>query len=232
MNRHAWIVAVTGAAVLAAGVGVYSGAFNVAADSPHWSTTSRLIALMRDRSIAVRADGRIVPNLADRDLIATGAEHYSEMCTGCHLAPGVTNSELRQGLYPPPPDFSAGTSLRPAEAFWVIKHGIKMSAMPAWGRTHDDGTIWAIVAFLQQLPTLDSKDYAMLTAAPATADHDHDAAAHDHDHNAGSHDEGADRAATELGGTTMGTASAVEHVHAHSSGNEHRADSGETRPRT
>jgi mono/diheme cytochrome c family protein len=184
---------------LAAGAVVYSGAFNVAADSPHWSATSRVIALMRDRSIAVRADGQTVPNLADRDLIAMGAEHYSEMCTGCHLAPGITNSELRHGLYPVPPDLGAGTSLRPAEAFWVIKHGIKMSAMPAWGGTHDDETIWAIVAFLRQLPMLDAKEYAALTGAPHSADHDHDA---------NSHDEGANRPATEPGETTLDQASA------------------------
>ena len=209
-------MAVAGAAALAAGVGAYSGAFNVAADSPHWNATSRVIALMRDRSIAIRADGQPVPNLADRDLIAIGAGHYSEMCTGCHLAPGITNSELRQGLYPVPPDFSAGTSLRPAEAFWVIKHGIKMSAMPAWGGTHDDETIWAIVAFLQQLPTLDAKQYASLTEAPDTADHDHDVDDHDHEHR----------------GTTMDQAPAVEHVHAHANGNEHRAESGEMSPNT
>jgi mono/diheme cytochrome c family protein len=185
MNSFSPIVAVAGAAVLAAGVGAYSGAFNVAADAPHWSATSRVIAFLRDRSIAVRADGQTVPNLADRHLIATGAEHYAEMCTACHLAPGVTNSELRQGLYPPPPDLTAGTSLRPVEAFWVVKHGIKMSGMPAWGRTHDDQTIWAIVAFLQQLPTLDSKEYAALTRAPDTVDHDHDAHGHAHEHDAG-----------------------------------------------
>jgi hypothetical protein len=35
-------------------------------------------------------------------------------------------------------------------AFWTIKHGIKMSAMPAWGKTLDDVTIWNLVAFLRQ----------------------------------------------------------------------------------
>lgn len=170
------------AAVLLAGVGAsaYFGAFNVAADAPHSAVTSRTLALMRDRSIAVRAADLTVPNLANRDLIATGAEHYSAMCAGCHLAPGIASSELRVGLYPEPPDLSAGTSLRPAEAFWVIKHGIKMSAMPAWGGTHDDATIWAIVAFVQQLPTLDANAYAALTRQSGAADHEHQHADHDH----------------------------------------------------
>lgn len=181
-KRAAWIasiLAVTGASAVG---WTCLGQYSVAADVPHWGLTSRVLALVRDRSIAAGAAGLTVPDLADRDLIARGAEHYSEMCTGCHLAPGVTTSALRQGLYPAPPDFSAGISLRPAEAFWVIKHGIKLSAMPAWGSTHDDEAIWAIVAFLQQLPTLDANEYSALTGEPDAVDDDHEAGEHDHEH--------------------------------------------------
>lgn len=218
------------AAVLLAVVGAsaYFGAFNVAADAPHSGLTSKALALMRDRSIAARAADLTVPNLANRDLISAGAEHYSAMCTGCHLAPGMTDSELRQGLYPAPPDFSAGTSLRPAEAFWVIKHGIKMSAMPAWGGTHDDNTIWAVVAFLQQLPTLDAKAYTALTGEPDAVNHDHEADDHyhDHEHSAGALNEEANRAAAKSGETTMYQTAIAEHGHSHPNVNEHHPDSG------
>lgn len=215
MNRLSWIATVAGAAVLAAGVFVYSGVFNVAADSPHWEVALRVIELVRDRSIAVRTDGQTVPDLKDRDLIATGAEHYAEMCTDCHLAPGMTNSALRQGLYPVPPDLTAARSLQPAETFWIIKHGIKMSAMPAWGHTHDDETIWAIVACLQQLPTLDTEQYAALTGAPNARDHGHDTGHHDPQHGAYPHDTPAGGAVTDPGGATMDQASAADHVHKH-----------------
>lgn len=132
------LLGVGAAIVVIIGVSIYFGAFNLAADAPSWSATSRAIEFARDRSIAMRASGLTVPNLADRDLIAIGARHYAEMCTDCHLAPGVADTELRQGLHPVPPDFTNGTTRRPAESFWVIKHGIKMTAMPAWGVTHDD----------------------------------------------------------------------------------------------
>ena len=72
------------------------------------------------------------------------------MCVGCHLAPGIENSEIRVGLYPKPPVLSEARGLNPGNAFWIIKHGIKMSAMPAWGATHDDDSIWAMVAFVQE----------------------------------------------------------------------------------
>jgi len=231
MNRFLVpILGVAATALAMLGASAYFGPFNVAADVPHSDLTSRAIALVRDRSIAAEAADLTVPNLADRDLITLGAEHYSEMCTGCHLAPGITTSELRQGLYPAPPDFSARISLRPAEAFWVIKHGIKMSAMPAWGGTHDDRTIWAMVAFLQQLPTLDAKAYAALTGAPDAADRDHDASDQDHDHNVALHDVPANCSPAEPGETTMGRPSAAADVHTHANGNEHRPDAGEVRP--
>jgi hypothetical protein len=51
----------------------------------------------------------------------------------------------------------------PAEQFWIIKHGLKMTGMPAWGRTHDDESLWAIVAFLRQLPNLNVDQYRALT---------------------------------------------------------------------
>ena len=53
---------------------------------------------------------------------------------------------------------------QPGRIFGVIKHGIKASGMPAWGKTHDDQRIWAMVAFIKQLPTLTPNQYQVLTA--------------------------------------------------------------------
>src|SRR4249919_1659301 len=137
-----------GAAICAlAAIVIYLGIFDVAADVPHSAFASSVIELVRDRSIAARSKDIQVPPLDNLKLIEEGARHYAEMCAGCHLAPGQKQSELRNGLYPKPPDLTARFQATPAEEFWVIKHGIKMSAMPAWGAAHDDSTIWAIVAF-------------------------------------------------------------------------------------
>jgi mono/diheme cytochrome c family protein len=156
----AGVLAVGAVAVLTI---AYTGAYNVAADDPHWDLTSRALAWSRDRAIAVRSGDVVAPDLTDPDLIALGAEHYAAMCEGCHLTPGGRDNELRQGLYPKPPDLSKDRQRQPAETFWIVKHGIKMSGMPAWGVTHDDESIWGLVAFLQQLPTLDAEAYQALT---------------------------------------------------------------------
>jgi hypothetical protein len=65
---------------------VYAGTFNVAADERHWTLTERVIGSVRERSIAVRARGLQAPSLDSPQLIAMGAEHYAQMCAGCHLS--------------------------------------------------------------------------------------------------------------------------------------------------
>lgn len=159
------IVAILTAVLLLLGcVFVLSGLYNMAADQPHSRLVLTLIQTLRDRSIAAHAVGINAPKLDDPALIAEGAEHYAGMCTGCHLAPGKHDSEIRPGLYPRPPNLTERRGRAPAQDFWIIKHGIKLSAMPAWGTTHDDAAIWGIVAFLQKMPTLSIAEYQELTA--------------------------------------------------------------------
>jgi mono/diheme cytochrome c family protein len=153
-------IAVSGG-VLAA-VLVYSGAYNIAADEPHWEAVYRLIETVRDRSIAVRAGHIQPPEMNDPARIARGAKDYAEMCVECHLAPGIEQSEIRQGLYPKPPKLTEQVNTSPAELFWVIKHGIKMTAMPAWGPTHEDARLWDIVTFVRKLPSITPEEYQML----------------------------------------------------------------------
>ena len=138
---------------------VYFGAFNIAADDPHWSITNRMLELVRNRSIAVRASDLVVPDLQDAKQISSGAGNYNSMCASCHLAPGMGDTELSLGLYPAPPSYKMMAQFDPKTSFWSIKHGIKMTGMPAWGKSMQDQYIWGMVAFLQKLPTLSAMEY-------------------------------------------------------------------------
>jgi len=172
-----YIVVGVAAAAIAAAAFVYSGAYDIAADAPHWTPTERVIAALRERSIAVRARGIDAPPLDAPAKIAAGAKLYSERCAVCHLAPAAGESELRKGLYPQPPDLVRGHGVHePQRTFWVIKHGIKMTGMPAWGASRSDDEIWSLVAFLRRLPDLNESQYRDLVkgraepvAAPAPA---------------------------------------------------------------
>ena len=87
------------------------------------------------------------------------------MCADCHLEPGDDDGEeeLRAGMYPRPPNLARrGVRRSPEERFWIVKHGLKMTGMPAWGITHDDETLWSIVAFLQKLPGMSEEEFDSL----------------------------------------------------------------------
>jgi mono/diheme cytochrome c family protein len=117
---------------------------------------------LRDRSIEARL-GEIKPQLtATPAMIQSGAEHYAALCVGCHLAPGILKSDLRTGLYPHPPNLAQEDIQESRRAFWIIKHGIKMSAMPAWGKTLEDAEIWDVVAFVRKMPGMTAEGYQQL----------------------------------------------------------------------
>jgi mono/diheme cytochrome c family protein len=83
----------------------------------------------------------------------------------------MKRTEISRGLYPRAPELRRGSDLTPAEEFWVVKHGLKMTGMPAWGVTHDDEMLWDMVAFLRKLPELSADQYqALVKSAPMTHD--------------------------------------------------------------
>ena len=147
----------------AAAVGIYAGLYNIAADVPHTQPVYWLLETVRDRSVEARVRDIVVPNdLKDPNRISRGAGQYVDMCSGCHLTPGMKRTEISQGLYPRAPELRRKTPLTPAEQFWVVKHGIKMTGMPAWGVTHDDDLLWDVVAFVRKLPELTPEQYETL----------------------------------------------------------------------
>jgi mono/diheme cytochrome c family protein len=171
-----WLIAFWAAGALLAAIGagalaIYSGLYNVAADMPHTQPVYWLLETARERSIAVRAADVVVPdNLTDPERVASGAGQYADMCAGCHLAPGMKRTEMSRGLYPRAPELRRGSDLTPAEAFWVVKHGIKATGMPAWGVTHSDELLWDVVAFLRKLPKLSAEQYQALVKDAPTHD--------------------------------------------------------------
>jgi mono/diheme cytochrome c family protein len=171
-----------------AGVAVmFSGIINVGATNPHSLITEIVLSTTMDNSVRYHAKGITAPPLDDTQMVMAGFRHYREMCVGCHLAPGIDSTEIRKGLMPEPPKLQeAVDEWKPAELFWVIKNGVKMTGMPAWGPTHSDQKIWAMVAFLEKLPHMTAEQYKEMDkmAGPDEDDeHHHDTdGGPEHDH--------------------------------------------------
>ena len=150
--------------------------------------TAFILSTTMDNSVRYHAKGISVPPLEDEQMVMEGFRHYREMCVGCHLAPGIRSTEIRKGLMPEPPKLQeAVEEWKPNELFWVIKNGVKMTGMPAWGPTHSDQKIWAMVAFLEKLPHMTVEQYKEMDkmAGPGEdeeGEHHHGDEADDHHH--------------------------------------------------
>jgi mono/diheme cytochrome c family protein len=150
--------------VILGGLGfIYSGIYDIGADSPHSGLVARVLETARVRSIQAHAARIVAPaRLDDQSSLLMGTEHFADHCAVCHGAPGVPKGDIANGLYPHPPDLAhVSTQFGGAELFWIIQHGIKMTGMPSWA-DHTDDELWATVAFLRKLPGMTPEDYAKL----------------------------------------------------------------------
>ena len=156
-------------AAIAAGF-FLGGFYNVAATEPHTKPVESLLTFVLDRSVSRHSKGIEPPDLTNPDLVTKGAPQYQAMCAVCHGAPGQTATEISKGLNPPAPELQKGEVQRiysDSELFWIAKHGIRMTGMPAFGPTHNDPALWAIIAFIKRLPEVPAAEYERLTKASA-----------------------------------------------------------------
>lgn len=160
------------ALVVAAGgmVFIMLGLTPIAASDGHWRITQRFLGFTMTQTVRMQSLGIRAPPLDDPALVLKGAGHYAGSCAACHGAPGQPRAmEVRQ-MAPEPPHLAASPS-EPSDwtspqLFWIVKHGIKYSAMPAWPSQQRDDEVWAMVAFLQRLPDMDAAQYQALAYGP------------------------------------------------------------------
>ncbi|MGH8728920.1 MAG: c-type cytochrome [Burkholderiales bacterium] len=139
---------------------VYFGVYNVAATDNHTAPVYWLLDIAMRRSVKQRAEGIEVPALDDQALIERGFRLYRGECEQCHGGPGVAPEAIALGMTPLPANLvHTAREWQPAELFWVVKHGIKMAGMPAWEFRLPEKDLWAIVAFVRQLPTMAPLEY-------------------------------------------------------------------------
>jgi mono/diheme cytochrome c family protein len=174
------VLAVAGVAGIA-----YSGLPDVSASGSESAGLRWFLQTTREHAVERRAADLVVPQLDGEEQLAAGARDFDEMCAGCHGAPGREPFLGAKYMNPEPPDLAetAGEST-PAEIFWVIKHGIRMTGMPAWGPTHSDAELWGLARFVKRLPGLSTDEFRSLLAKAGDEGH-----AHTHGGIAGHHED-------------------------------------------
>lgn len=160
------VLGAAGAAVV-----VYAGLFDVAATQPHTAIGFEALHFAMRRSVHVRARDIAVPDLSDAARVGRGHAIFRQHCEQCHGGPGVPPQPFAQGLRPQATNLVQDGRDWPAnELYWVIQHGVRMSAMPGWEYRFRPDQLWDVVAFVKQLHLITPAQYQAGTpAAPPPA---------------------------------------------------------------
>jgi len=164
---RAWLVLAAAAlAAFAAGAALLTlGVYDIAATEQHTRPVYWLLERAMRQSVRFHARNIVAPTLTDPARARLGRALYDANCVRCHGAPGVAPDSFALGMTPSPANLAyASREWPPAELFWAIRHGMKMTGMPAWEFRLDDDELWAIVAYLQVMPRESPQQYR--TTAP------------------------------------------------------------------
>jgi len=181
LNRNMLRGAALGAVALGLGAAAVGGAvvglglYDVASTDQHFQLTHSVLEATMRASVRRQAAAIRAPML-DHLQARQGAGVYATRCAGCHGGPGIAPQPYAMSMQPAPGGLiDAARKWEPAELYWITRHGIKMSGMPAWQFHLSEQEMWAVVAFLQRLPGLTPAGYASLLDT-AMATHPRDAA--------------------------------------------------------
>ena len=119
---------------------------------PAWET--RLMQSAVRASVRRGASGIQAPTAENiEDAIVEGGKLYVNGCMGCHGEFGKTGEDLDS--YPPVPQLPhVGTQYSEPELYWIVKHGIRNTAMSAYGPFYSEKQMWALASFLRRINNL------------------------------------------------------------------------------
>lgn len=156
------LTALAGASLIAMLAGlaiVKSGLVPINADQAPSSLERKLLPTVVRASVARGSLGQGAGFVApSEDDLAAGMEIYKEMCAQCHGQLSGRPSVLGASFYPPAPQLPGhGTSYNEAEVFWIVKHGIRNTSMPAWRNLLADENIQQVTAFVKSIDSWQPK---------------------------------------------------------------------------
>lgn len=158
---------------------LFGGLFPVGASTKEGPALRWAFTEAREHGVERSAAGLTAPRFTPAD-IREGGSHFKGMCQACHGGPGAEPEEFAAGMNPRPPDLARATGdLTVEQVFWIAKNGLRMTGMPAFGKTDEDDELWKVAAFVKQLPKFPASEYASL---PNAHEEEGDGATEHHHH--------------------------------------------------
>ncbi len=154
MKRLVWITVSILILVLVGG-GVIASQFDLSA-LPEPGRTETLLATKAKHFFVRRASRAGLPP-APTDMQASieeGDKLFGTDCSECHGNSGRKPTDAGRWMYPRSADLGSAEvqAYSDRELFWIVKNGIRLSGMPAFGRVESDEHIWDLVRFVRTLP--------------------------------------------------------------------------------
>jgi mono/diheme cytochrome c family protein len=162
------LTALVGASLAVMLIGILTikmGLVPINADAAPSSLERTILPLAVRASVARRSSEKPGAALPTGDDLVAGAEIYKAMCAQCHGQLNGRASVLGASFYPPAPQLPGhGTPYSDDEVFWIVKHGIRNTSMPAWRNLLSDEDVRQVAAFVKRMdslsPTRDEKPEA------------------------------------------------------------------------
>ena len=102
------------------------------------------------------------PVLLTREVLSEARAHFADHCAQCHGNDGSGQTQIGRSMYPRAPDMRAAQtqSLSDGELFYIIKNGVRLTGMPAWGEDtpEDDRQSWHLVHLIRHLPQITQQE--------------------------------------------------------------------------
>lgn len=151
----ATLAATAAVAAVAAALVVRGGWYDVSASTQHTPLVYALLETTLQHSVRRRAADIVAPAVDAAAVVARGAACFRDHCVACHGAPGVAPDAAALAMQPlAGPLQAVAARWRTRELYWITRHGIRMTGMPAWEYRLSDADLWAVVAFVERLPAL------------------------------------------------------------------------------
>jgi mono/diheme cytochrome c family protein len=153
MKRLLWIAVILFALVVVGGI--MASQFDLSA-LPEPGGAETAIATKAKHFLVRRASRVGVPPapIDTRASIDEGDKLFGTECSECHGNSGRKPTDAGRWMYPRAADLGSADVQKYSdrEIFWIVKNGIRLSGMPAFGRVESDERIWNLVHFVRTLP--------------------------------------------------------------------------------
>lgn len=129
-----------------------SGLVPIQADAAPSTLEKKFFTMAVNASVSRRAAGESRADADASEDVQSGEAIYKAMCAQCHGQLNGRPSTLGASFYPPAPQLPGHSTLyNETEVFWIVKHGIRNTAMPAFRHLLSDEDIRNVTAFVKQL---------------------------------------------------------------------------------